>query len=193
MIVQTTSNLVKLDGPQPDGPMVRMWTPAGSSHTTGPFMQRTAEANRRDLGMGGGVCPADYANTFPLQYVMGAAMVGLNRWVAGGAAPLSLPRLTVTQEGPKGDVARDEVGNPIGGVRTPWVDAPVARYEWKGDCLGGAGRTFPLSPAELKARYGTPDAYRRQFSAAARKAEQQGVLLSDDVKAAIAEAAKQSF
>lgn len=189
MVIDTPTNEVKA-GIQPEGPNIRVWTPAGASHTTGPYMERVGKANVRDYGSVtvSGLCAADYANTFPLQYVMGAAFHDLKRWVDGGARAPDFPQIPLTGEGKDRDVARDEFGNPVGGVRTPWVDVPVAHYEWKGECLGGAGRTYPFDAAKLKALYGTPADYVAKFSQSAEQAVQRGVLLPDDEKAAIAQA-----
>jgi hypothetical protein len=70
------------------------------------------------------------------------------------------------------------------------VDVPVARYDWRGECIGGSGRTFPFTKERLKALYGTPDVYHKRFAEAAKAAEKRGVLLPPDTQAAIEAANK---
>ena len=194
VIVFNTVSASAERGPRPEGPMLRFWTPAGSSHTTGAYMARVGIANKRDLGMDLPGCPVDHANSFPVQYVSGAAIVVLDKWVRGGKAAPSFPQLPA-YEGTRDPVPEpasyfDANGNVKGGLRTPWVDVPVARYDWRGECVGGSGRTFAYSPAQLKALYGNPAVYRARFARSAREAEKRGVLLAPDVDAAISAAEK---
>lgn len=193
VIVLNTTTASAERGPRPEGAMLRFWAPAGSSHTTGPYMARVAVANKRDLGLDSPGCPVDRANTLPVQYVSGAAIVALDRWIKTGKAAPRFPQLPAFT-GAKKPVLEpasyfDANGNVKGGLRTPWVDVPVARYDWRGDCLGGSGLSFPLSPDQLKALYGTPAVYHERFARSARAAEKRGVLLPADADAAI-EAAK---
>ncbi|GAA4991153.1 alpha/beta hydrolase domain-containing protein [Yinghuangia aomiensis] len=175
---------------QTEGPFLRFWEPAGSSHTTGPFMARVAEVTKRDLDADTPLGPPERANTFPVHYISGAALVALHQWAAGGEAAQTFPVIDRTGEGPDALPPFDEVGNVEGGLRTPWVDVPVARYEWRGDSLGGSGRTFPFSDDELAKLYGTPHEYRRRFAAAAHEAERRGVLLPEDALTAIEDSRK---
>lgn len=193
VIVFQTTTAATQTGQQPEGPKLRFWTPAGSSHTTGPYMTRVARANRRDLGQDGGFCPESYANTFPQQYVSGAAIVAVDRWIKTGKSAGSFPQLEVIDKGQEKITPLDEHGNSVGGLRTPWVDVPRARYDWRGECPGGSGRTFPFAPEQLRALYGKPANYQRKFSAAVRAAQKSGVLLREDAEAAIRDAALLSW
>lgn len=192
VIILNTTTASAERGPRPEGRMLRFWAPAGSSHTTGAYMARVGIANKRDLGMDLPGCPADYANSFPVQYVSGAAIVALNTWISAGKAAPSFRQLPAFA-GPKEPVPEpasyfDTNGNVKGGLRTPWVDVPIARYDWRGECVGGSGRTFPYSITQLKALYGTPAVYHERFARSARDAEKRGVLLAADVETAIAAA-----
>ncbi len=184
VIVLATTTAVMDLGQQPEGQKLRFWEPAGSSHTTGPYMARVGKANLRDLGQNAESCPVDYANTFPLQYIYAAAIVAVDRWAKTGRPAPSFPQLQVIGGGKDKTTPTDAHGNAVGGIRTPWVDAPIARYDWRGECIGGSGRTFPFSAEQLKALYGAPAAYRRKFDAAATVAERSGVLLPEDAQAA---------
>ena len=190
VIVLNTTSASAERGPRPEGPMLRFWAPAGSSHTTGPYVARVDAANQRDFGMAMASCAVNDANTLPVQYVSGAAFIALDRWIRNGKAAPSFPQLAAFN-GPKEPVVApadyfDGNGNVKGGLRTPWVDVPVARYDWRGECLGGSGRTFPFSAEHLKALYGTPAVYHARFARSARAAQKRGVLLPVDAEAAIA-------
>lgn len=197
VIVLNTTTASAGRGPRPEGQMLRFWTPAGSSHTTGPYMARVGKANQRDLGMDMPGCPTDYANTFPVQYVSGAAIVALDKWIKKGRAAPRFSQLTAfigTKE-PVAEPANyfDENGNVKGGLRTPWVDVPVARYDWRGECIGGSGRTILFSRERLVELYGTPSVYHERFAKSARAAMKRGVLLPEDANAAIATAKKMTW
>lgn len=194
VIVLNTTTASAERGPRPEGAKLRFWAPTGSSHTTGPYAARISAANERDFGMTMPNCPVDYANTLPVQYVSGAAIIALDLWTKDGKAAPSFPQLP-SFTGPKEPVIEpasyfDANGNVKGGLRTPWVDVPVARYDWRGECIGGSGRTFPFSVEKLKALYGLPQAYHERFAQSARAAVERGVLLPADAEAAIATANK---
>ena len=186
VIVMNTMTAVVDAITQPDGTKLRFWEPAGSSHTTGPYMARVAAATKRDMDLDTPICPPDFANTLPQEYISSAAIVALHRWTSGGDAPPSQPR--VERDGTT--IRFDDVGNVSGGLRSPWVDVPIACYDWQGECLGGAGRTHPFSVEQLTARYGTPERYRDQFAAATREAVSRGVLLPEDAQQALNDAEK---
>jgi len=188
MVFNTTTAAVA--GLQKEGTNIRFWEPAGSSHTTGPATVRIAAANKRDMGQEGGFCPPDYANTFPVHYISSAAIVALDHWLKSGKPAPNFPQLQVIGEGKDAVTPFDEYGNSVGGIRTPWVDVPVARYDWRGDCPGGAGRTYPLTPEQLSKLYKSPSDYLAKFRKATDEAVRRGVLLPEDAKVSIAEAEK---
>ncbi|MFK4794551.1 alpha/beta hydrolase domain-containing protein [Sphingobium sp. ZW T5_29] len=194
VIVLNTTTASAERGARPEGKMLRFWAPAGSTHTTGPYAIRVAAASQRDFGMATATCPPDFANNLPVQYVSGAAIVAIDKWIRTGKAAPSFAQLPAFT-GPKTFALEpadffDANGNVKGGLRTPWVDVPVARYDWRGDCFGGSGRTFPFTTERLKQLYGTPEVYHQRFAKSARDAEKRGVLLTADVDAAIETANK---
>ena len=88
----------------------------------------------------------------------------------------------------------DEHDNLAGGVRSPLVDVPIARYFAGGavtpsadpcGIAGGAavllGTTRVFDAAKLAELYPTPDAYLRKFDASVRAAVEAGSLLREDV------------
>jgi hypothetical protein len=83
---------------------------------------------------------ASLVNSGPQQhYVLNAAIAHLEAWVRQGSLPPSADRLE-TIEGDNPALVLDELGIVRGGVRTPWVDAPVA-------VLSGLGQEGPLFTA----------------------------------------------
>jgi hypothetical protein len=82
-------------------------------------------------------------------------------------------------------VVRDEHGNARGGVRSPHVDVPVARY-YPHSTLVDAGQAGPFDvgdlmgcmerfdDAELRRLYGTPAGYRRRYE------EQLSAMIAGD-------------
>ena len=126
-------------------------------------------------------------NSGPQQhYVSQAALAQLDSWVRGGSAPSEAARLELTEEG--GAFAADQHGIALGGVRTPWVDVPVAVLSGLGQ-EGGAGFTFlfgttrPFSAEELAQLYpGGRDSYLLQFGESLGQAVHKGFILEADAE-----------
>lgn len=125
-------------------------------------------------------------NNGPQHYVLQAAVRRLVEWVDGGARPLAAEPLELDGDG----FALDDAGNARGGVRTPHVDVPTARLSGVGN--GGppvaflTGTAHPFPPDELRARYGSRDAFLDRFRAAADSAVAAGFLLADDLDEVVA-------
>ena len=183
MIVQTEGDLfgrlAYLAARQPDAPLLRLWEVAGAAH-----------ADRFQIGefesfLG---CP-DPVNRGQQVYVVRAALRWLESWARGGAAAPSAPRLSVVGSG----FALDDVGNVVGGVRTPVVEAPV-------EVLSGIaapdaspicalfGRTLPLSASVLADLWPSRAAYVAAYAAAVDAAISAGFVLAEDRDAVLAEA-----
>jgi hypothetical protein len=120
-----------------------------------------------------GVCTVAGAS-FPMRYSVNAAISHLHRWTSGGAAPPSGPRFELDGE----EIARDEHGNGLGGVRLPPVVAPVATYMTTTCALGGI--TIPFTDDEIHALYPTHAAYYAKIKAATAKSLKDGFLLKAD-------------
>ena len=183
IVVQTETDLFgRLDylpARQPDGSLFRLWEIAGTAH-----------ADRFQIGefesfLG---CP-DPVNRGQQVYVVRAALRWLESWARGGAAAPSAARLSVVGSG----FELDSVGNVVGGVRTPVVEAPV-------EVLSGFaapdaspicalfGRTLPLAPAVLAARWPSQAAYVAAYAEATDAAIAAGFVLAEDRDAVLAEA-----
>lgn len=144
-----------------------------------PFDQVSTEAQ------GQGACPL-LVSDLPHGALARAVMDNLRRWADGGPPPPGAPPLA---RGADGAIRRDAAGNPLGGIRVAEFEAPLARYdEYRGTdrpaCVAAKGRPIilrqDLSRDELLRRYGSADAYRRRYDAAADRLVRERWLLPED-------------
>lgn len=184
---------------QPDTARLRTWEMAGTAHVdnyalmvsaidSGQAPVATVAAAWKPvkatiLGM-----LAKPMNAGPQHhYVAMAALSHLEAWVRAGRAPPRAPQLDVATdgEGPS-RLKLDEQGNALGGIRSPWVDAPTARYSGLGNTGGPlgflAGSTEPYDAGTLKRLYpGGRAEYLRRFDASLTRTVKAGFILPADV------------
>jgi hypothetical protein len=207
LTVQTESDvtgpLAGITARQPDGDRFRWWEIAGAAHAdTYVFGAAFSDS--------GALPPADLArmlaptdevfgtkfaglvNSGPQHhYVAQAAIAHLDRWARGGPAPPSSPRLE-TDPDDRMRLLTDEAGIARGGIRTGWVDVPVAALS--GLAPPGAeglgvliGSTRVFDGAELARRYpGGRGEYAAAFRAATERAVAGGFILAEDADEAVA-------
>lgn len=125
---------------------------------------------------------------FPMRYAVAAAVHHLNRWVHQGLPPPQPPRYQFTEGG---ELARDELGNALGGLRYPPIEVPVARYR-STDC-GLGGITIPLTEIELIQRYPSHADYMEALQAATERSLADGYLLPADAEELMNRAQAASF
>jgi hypothetical protein len=129
-----------------------------------------------------------------------AAIAALNTWVAAGEAPPIAPPIEM-RETELPQPVLDSQGLAQGGVRTPWVDVPIARTSgdgaWENDteslmsAIFGSGE--PFDEATLGRLYpGGAAEYLDSFTAALDKAIGSGFILPAD-RAEILELAAATF
>src|SRR4029078_10114848 len=70
-------------------------------------------------------CPVPVNSGPQHHYVAQAAIAHLDRWARGGAPPPFSPRLETDPDDPM-RLVTDDAGIARGGIRTGWVDVPVA-------------------------------------------------------------------
>lgn len=186
---------------QPDNARLRVWEVPGTAHADNyTFIVSPADS--------GQVPPeklaALYAPTATLMgatlekpmnsapqhhYVTEAALRRLDEWVRSGQAPPHGEPM-VTRAGAKAgehfSFETDANGEVRGGIRTPWVDVPVARLSGlpnKGADWGFlAGSTEPYSAEKLQQLYpGGREEYLHKFDASLTSAVKAGFILQDDV------------
>lgn len=196
VVLQSETDVVRLGGgraQQEDGPQVRLWEVAGAAHADSYLLL----ASQSDTGalppaalaglIDTTVLPAPMTTDVPINggpqqhYVGQAALRGLERWVAEGLAPPRADRLEVRGDG----FETDDHGIARGGIRTPWVDVPVAVLSGLGQSGSGFaflfGTTTPLDAAARAGLYpGGRDDYLARFGAALGQAIDAGFLLEED-------------
>lgn len=75
---------------------------------------------------------AEFINSGPQHhFVANAALNTLNKWITKGIVPPSAPRFVLNEAGT--GFVHDEYGNVIGGIRSPYVDVPIARLSGEKD------------------------------------------------------------
>jgi hypothetical protein len=209
LLFQTEGDMLAMDyapARQPDTDHIRTWEVAGAAHVGrgSPMDVAVAAGVRaRDTQVASGPGnPACQGNPFPSWQVADSAWDHLHAWVAGSAAPPTSPRIQFTRTPtlaaiPPGDVngliARDEVGNALGGIRTPAIDAPIGSYYGTSPCNPGtlgflAGLYVPFDAATLAKLYATHDVYVAKVTASANQAVADGFMLQQDADTLIGEA-----
>ncbi len=187
-LLQTETDLITLGyypARQPDSRWFRDWEVAGASHADLYFNDQQAADVARSTGAPFEVtgCSAPPNTGVTHHYVLNAAYRHLGRWSRGGAAPPVAPRLAI-DPGPPPAIVRDALGNAVGGIRLPDIEAPVG-------LLSGEGNTGPtfcrlygqfvaFDEATLRELYPTRAAFLRRYVRAAAGAVLDGFLLPAD-------------
>jgi hypothetical protein len=193
---------------QPDNDRLRVWEIAGAAHADNYTIQVAPIDN--------GSAPLDaivaaYAPTNTLMgqqlghyinfapqhhYVVQAALAALDKWVRTGEPAPAAPPIQV-RDGEVPQPIVDPNGIAQDGVRTPWVDVPVARTSGLGGdestmaMIFGSGE--PFDAATVRRLYpGGAQQYLGSFTAALDSAIQSGFILPAD-RAEILELAAATF
>jgi Alpha/beta hydrolase domain len=198
-----TGLLAGVTARQPDSDQFRWWEIAGAAHAdTYVIGAAFSDSGRLDpaelarltaptatpMGM---PSPEPVNSGLQHHYVSQAAIAHLDRWARGGPRPPSSPRLETAPDDPM-RLVTDGSGIARGGIRTGWVDTPVAALSGLTPdgtegmaVLFGTTRTF--DDAELARRYpaGRAD-YTAAFRAATMSAVAEGFLLAEDAEEIIA-------
>jgi hypothetical protein len=190
---------------RPDGPLLRVWEIAGTSHANQWEVRFQGAQGSRDFSSVGGTAlfPAPWdedaagqygergsspSNLAPGRYAFRAAIDGLNRWARdwkeARAGRLGADRVRpapaagrLARDGWR--LRRDEHGNALGGVRLPALEVPVATY--RGEFSDGAnGSTTAFDRATLAELYPTHDAYLATMRAVTDVAVAGGFMLPVD-------------
>jgi len=197
LMFQTESDLLllgSLPSNQPDSRMFRLWEVTGTAHAD----VYTLKTSGKDLGDDPSVaavvettdagplpglitCEAPI-NSGPQHWVLKAGLHGLVEWIRGGEPLPEAPRLSVTEDGTAFQL--DELGNVLGGIRTNYVDAPVAVLSGLGQTGDSFCRIFGTTSlfdsAQLAALYPTRATYLDAVRASVQRAVDGGYLLAPD-------------
>lgn len=177
---------------QPDTDRLRSWEVAGTSHAdlylltweagdaVGQGLDAGADASGTSLATALG-CSS--INDGPQHWVEDAAYDAMQAWLKDGTPPPSSPLLTMVDGG--GALAKDALGNTLGGIRTAAVDAPIAVLSGESPTpsliCGIFGETTPFSAAQLLSLYPTHDDYVTKVTMATTSAQQKGFVVAGDV------------
>jgi hypothetical protein len=197
----------EIDAEEPteaDSDLFRLWEMAGSAHAPHDYGQYqnsgyvyhetngNVDIYDRDEGVAWGYqnAPGDCGlNNYEPGYEYSAALVTLDDWVRTGVAPPVDPRTRVDRSG--GTLHYDDMSNIVGGIRSPIIDVPIAKYYAGNPPTGGSpcsqatgglalvGGNEMMTADELKAKYGTSAAYAAQFKVALQSALDNGWLLPE--------------
>jgi hypothetical protein len=181
---------------QPDNARLRTWEIAGTAHAD----NYTIQVSRIDTGLASladivaayaptkklmGTELPTYINFAPQHhYVVQAALAALLAWVRSGEPAPYAPRLELTHANSP-QLVLDANGIAVGGVRTPWVDVPIARTSGAGNDQSAMASLFgsgePFDAATLHRLYpGGGAEYLARFASALDTAIAQGFILRAD-------------
>ena len=180
---------------QQDSVAYRMWEVAGSAHTD-LYTTLTGNADKGDDPTFADVKEQNDArppfifcaipvNDGPGHWVANAALASLDHWLRTGEAAPSAPFMEWNAD--RGDFVLDDLGNARGGIRTPWVDAPVAVLRGTGQppadaFCGLLGTTERFDAPQLAALYPDKQAYIDAIDAATDSAMAAGFLVPADAE-----------
>jgi hypothetical protein len=120
-------------------------------------------------------------------YVVQNALACLNRWVSEGKVPPSAEPMKLEERTEPAAFAVDANGLTAGGVRTPWVDVPIARLAGNGNAGSPlaflVGTSEPFDAATLERLYPAgKKEYLKKFEVALDSAIKAGFILAADRK-----------
>jgi hypothetical protein len=196
MVVQSETDIFGslryLPARQPDSEHFRLWEVAGSAHCDTYFLcaspQDSGTLPVEDLAAliaradaSGMPAPRPINSGPQMHFVLQRAFDALVQWTGKGVAPPSADRIATE---PDGTPAADRLGIARGGVRSPWVDAPLAVLSGLGqpgfpvDLFGTTAPFDAATRAELYPR--GRDDFVERFAAATDAAVTAGFLLEAD-------------
>jgi len=96
------------------------------------------------------------------RHIIAGAYRNLKDWMLKGIAPPRAPVIEMAGEYPDVDFVLDEFGNHIGGVRSPYVDVPIASFS-------DDGSVVMFSREKRNELYGSKENYVRKVAQAAQR------------------------
>ncbi|OHV60864.1 alpha/beta hydrolase domain-containing protein [Pseudofrankia sp. BMG5.36] len=151
----------------PDHDRLRVWEVTGTGHTA----RRRPAAEGRDGWR---------ANTLSWAPVHEAALRRMHEWLSEETPAPAQPRI---QLHPSGQIARDELGNALGGIRLPEIATPWAEYRGLSFRTGYAnllGGFRPFSPETIAGLYPSRVDFLDRWDRSIDDLIAAGTLLSED-------------
>lgn len=193
---QTETDLLVLGGivaRQDDSEHFRLWEAPGTSHSD----YYTNISGRFDTGSDPsyalvveassifGVINCDSPmNAGPSAWLFNNAVRAVERWVSEGAAPPGAARITVSDD--QQAIVRDQFGNALGGIRSPYLDAPAATLSGEGQDGNSFcyqfGTTALFDQASMAMLYTDRAGYIAAVQSSADAAVEAGFLLREDAE-----------
>jgi len=181
------ASLRRMEDSDEPGRQCRSYEFAGLSvnrSTPGSYFIRANDACYEKVGES----PANNINpledpyyNYSAEHLLTGAYRNLKEWMLNGTPPPSAGPIEMTGDYPDTDFVLDEHGNHIGGVRTTYVDVPVASY----DDVGGI---FPFSKEKLAELYGTKEEYLRRVREYCAKMIEERWIIKESAAQIIAQA-----
>lgn len=198
-----------LSSRQADSKRFRLWEVAGTAHAdlyvsgfglADPGNDVTAaEVEFTDvMNPLLGSCPDNVSSAPQHHFVTKAAFRALHEWIVNKVSPPKFPRLSVNAAGDGFEL--DAAGNALGGVRSPYVDAPIASmsglnsaaFSGNGLCFL-FGTTNPLPETVIDSLYSNQADYIAAVTSATYEAVAKGAILEEDAELIIAAAEAAEF
>lgn len=103
----------------------------------------------------------DHINDFPTEYYIRGLLEKLHLWAEKGIAPEVVEPICRSEN----DLQRDEFGNAIGGLRSPFLDVPIATYisSTPDHPEGISGKMKYFSKEKVENLYGYEENYLEKF------------------------------
>jgi hypothetical protein len=207
MLEASAANITdRADGDEP-GKQYRLYEVAGMAHID----------TRYSVRLKPNPCSQPLSE-FPHEAYVAVGLHHLLQWVDKGTVPPRADRLARDND-EQNDGSRmslDEHGNPRAGIRTPYVDVPIAKYGLRPPAVtplianpsayvaaggqqaanqmcGLSGTQIPFDAAKLKALYKTPKNYQASFEKRVKELEKAGWSLPFYRDLIVGDAAKVRF
>ena len=195
IILQTESDLTVLGAypdRQEDSDFIRTWEVAGTAHAD-RYVGNVGLIDRGTSINAAAVVETKFAipllveceepiNSGPQHFVVKAAIAALDNWVQTDIPPTPAERLLYDEA--TESYVRDSLGNVIGGVRTPYVDAPIAQLTGESDTddlfCAIYGKTKLFDDATLAQLYADHETYVQAVDDSLQAAIANGFILEAD-------------
>ena len=168
----------------------RHYEMAGAGHATPDELYYSARP--ADIVKAGRAVPPQQCNEgprsrFPSSIFFDAVQANLDAWVRRGTPPPHGSPIVVQQ----GQPVKDEFGNVVGGLRSPYLDVPTSR--WEGNSTGAsfcriAGHEVPFDQATLDRLYRSHADYVLKVARSAYSLAAQRFITWYDAQAIVQEA-----
>jgi hypothetical protein len=182
---------------QPDTAKLVTWEVAGTSHVDSQSEIHFTELGKLNAGLPpgastAGACDKPPYSQVPFHYVFNAAYDHFVVWIKNGTPPPSAPPIEYTSATPP-VIARDEMGNALGGIRMAEIAVPTAVNTGINSGTNFCrlyGSHVDFDQARIATLYPTHKAYVNAVKEITEKNLKAGYILKPDAEATITAAEK---